>query len=258
MTIPVTLLPSGGYGYSFPSVNVSPMTFIQITKYLENLPKEDNLEKYLYEITDLLNEDRQIENCYLMDVDFLIFYKKLITVSGDNVFKMSTNCPICGKRLTKSISIDHDIHFKQIDKEVMEGAQIELNGHQYETVVPTVKDFFKIFERYLKYRTVTDLEMIKTISLIKESDLYGNQVQNDVLNATHNDITLLLALKELYFNRVEDIIFHCPDCDKDKKVEERRSIAVSAQSLTVDFFRELCINSPINGQKIIFKQIHES
>lgn len=258
MTIPVSYLPSGGYGYPFPSVNVFPMNFLQITEYLESEPKDDPLEKYLFEITDLLKGDPQIENCYIMDVDFLIFYKKLITIGDGQQFTLTLKCPKCGNKIEKTITMDKDIHFKQIDKGIMEGAMISLNDHKYETIVPTVKDFFKIFERYLKYRTVTNLDMIKTIALIKESDLYGNQVQNDVLGAKYEDITLLMALKELYYNQVENIMFHCPKCEKDLKPEERRGIAVSVDSLTVDFFRELFVNCPIDESKIVFKQVHES
>lgn len=43
----------------------------------------------------------------------------------------------------------------------MNGAFIELGGHRYETIVPTVREFMKVFQTYLRYRTVTDLKMIK-------------------------------------------------------------------------------------------------
>ena len=48
MNILVSQLPSGGYGYNFSSVSVSPMSFIQIIKYLEEIPEPDPLERYLY------------------------------------------------------------------------------------------------------------------------------------------------------------------------------------------------------------------
>ena len=258
MNIPVQQLPSGGYGYDFPDVKVSPMTFIKITEYLENLPENDKLEKYLYDINDLLKEDQRILNCYLMDVDFLIFFKKLITVSGDNTFTVDIKCPKCGETIKQKISLDHDIHFRQIDKSVMEGAFIELNGNKYETIVPTVKDFFRVFEKYLKYRTVEDLEIIKTISLIKDFDIKGNQVEKDVLGAMHSDITLILALKELYNNRLEPVEVYCPKCGLDEETGERRGIAVNVQGLTVDFFREIRNNCPLDGSKILFKQVRQS
>lgn len=95
--------------------------------------------------------------------------------------------------------------------------------------------------------------MIKTIALIKDFDILGNQVEKDVLGATHSDITLLLAMRELYYDHLQPVQVFCPVCNKGKKGEERRSVAVSVESLIVDFFRELSINSPINGSKVLFK-----
>lgn len=259
MNILTSQLPSGGYGYDFSSLSVSPMTFVQITEYLENVPEGDNLEKYLYDIKILEKEDPNIMNCYIMDIDFLIFYKKIITVaSSDMTFKVGITCPECGKKIVKHISLEGDIKFKQIDREIMEGAMIELNGHKYETIVPTVKQFFKVFEKYLKYRKIEDLRMIKTIALIKDFDLRGNQVEEDVLGAKHNDVTLLLALRDLYYDRLEKVTFYCEECNKDLPREERRGVAVSVDSLIVDFFREICINNPIDGSKILFKQVRQS
>ena len=257
MNIPVSQLPSGGYGYEFSDIQVSPMTFLQITKYLENLPENDPLERYLYEIKSLIDEDKRILDCYLMDVDFLIFYKKLITVSDDASFTITVTCPDCHEQIKKTISLERDIHFRQIDRSVMEGAIIELGGHKYETIVPTVKQFFRVFEKYLKYRKIEDLEIIKTIALIKEFEVRGNQVEEDVLGAKHSDITLLLALKELYNDRLEPINVYCPKCNEEKGPEERRSITVSVGNLIVDFFREICNNCPIDGSKILFKQVHQ-
>lgn len=253
MNILTSQLPSGGFGYNFPSVSVSPMNFLQVTTYLENCPSNDPLEKYLFDIKQLLEEDERIIDCYLMDVDFLIFYKKLCTVSGDLKYDISLKCPECGKSITRTVSLEKDIHFKQIDQKIMNGAYIELGGNKYETRVPTVREFFKVFEVYLKFRRIEDLKLIKTISLIKDFDIRGNQIQEDVLGATHSDITLLLALQDLYFDQTEPIQVYCPECNKGKRKEERRSVAVSVDSLIVDFFREIAIHNPIDGSKILFK-----
>ena len=253
MVILTSQLPSGGYAYSFPSVSVSPMNFFEICKYLENKPSNDPLESYLYDIKLMVEEDEKILDCYVMDLDFLIFYKKLCTVSEDLSYEITVKCPDCGKEIKKKISFEKDIHFKHVDEKVMNGAVIELNGHKYDTIVPTVRDFLKVFEVYLRYRKITDLKMIKTISLIKNFDYEGNQIEHDVLEATHSDITLLLALQELYFDQIEPIEVFCPDCNKGKKKQERRSIAVSVDSLIVSFFRDIPICCPIDGSKILFK-----
>ena len=95
--------------------------------------------------------------------------------------------------------------------------------------------------------------MIKTMALISNFDLQGNKIENDVLGATHSDITLLLALRELYYDQLEPIEVFCPHCNKGLKKNERRGVAVSVESLIVDFFRDLTINSPIDAAKILFK-----
>lgn len=253
MEILTSQLPSGGYGYEFPSLNLSPFTFMGLTNYLENMP-EDPLDRYLYDLRVLGSEDRKFLDCYMMDADFLIFFKKLISVSGDLTYNLTIKCPECGKEIKKKVSLEHDIHFKQIDQKIMNGAIIELGGHKYETLVPTVKDFLKVFEKILKYRHTEDLKMIKTIALIKNFDLEANQIEEDVLGATHEDITLLLALRELYYDRLEPIEVYCPECNKGLKAGERRApLAINVESLVVDFFRDICINCPIDGSKILFK-----
>ena len=252
MEIITTQLPSGGAGYNFSTITINPMTFVDICSYLENVPK-DPMEKYLFDIRLLTKDDENIKNCYIMDVDFLIFYKKLLTVSGDLTYQIKITCPDCGTEITKTISFDKDIHFKQVDPKIMDGAKVILNGNRYDTIIPTTNDFMKVFGNYLRYRTVTDLKMIKTIALIKDFDILGNQVEQDILNATHSDITLLLALRELYYDQVEPVTVYCPKCNKGLKKNERRGMAVSVDSLIVDFFRDITINSPIDGSKIIFK-----
>jgi hypothetical protein len=251
MEINVAQLPSGGYGYGFPTVRIKPMTFLGVCQYLDNFPKDDPLGAYLYDLRSLQEDDPNIKECYIMDVDFLIFYKKLCTVSDDLSYKLQIKCPHCGKTVTKKLSFESDIHFKQIDEKIMKGARIKLGGHDYDTIVPTVNDFMKVFNLYLKFRKVTDLKMIKTIALMKNFDYQANQIETDVLGATHSDITLLMALRDLYYDRLEPVVVECPHCRDDRG--ERRSLTVSVDSLIVDFFRDLFINSPIDASKILFK-----
>lgn len=253
MELLMSNLPSGGYGYDFPSIQIKPMTFLEITEYLENIPS-DPLEKYLFEIRYLAKDDPKIYECYVMDIDFLIFYKRLITVSGEGMsYEISVPCPECKKTIKKSINIQKDIHFKQIDDKIMNGAVISVNGNNYDISVPRVKDFLKVFEKYLIFKKIKNLDMIKIISLVSNSEFQLNQIEEDFINATHEDITLLMMLKDIYFDRVEPIELFCPNCNKGKSAEERRGITISVNSLVVDFFREIFNNCPVDGSKILFK-----
>lgn len=250
MEVLVTLLPSGGVNYNFPSVSISPMKFTEVISYMENVPS-DPLEKYLFDIKMLTREDPKILECYMMDVDFLIFYKKLITVSNDLKYKLEVTCPHCGETIAKTIDINSDVKFKQIDPQLMSGAVIDLNGHKYETIIPTVRDFLRVFEVYLRVKKTRDLNLIKTIALISTFDLEGNKIEDDVMNATHEDITLLMALRDIYYDRLEPVYVACPNCGG--KEGGSMAISVNINTLIVDFFRELYNNSPIDRSKILFK-----
>ena len=248
MEIISSYLPSSGIGYNFPSIKLNPMTFLQMTRYMEDTKDLSTIERYFYDIRMLIDEDKNILNCYVMDLDFLIYYKKLISVSGNTTLKISVQCPSCGTVIQRDVDFEKDIKFDTIDEKIMNGAQIVLGGKKYEIRVPTVQNLLKVFDIFKRYSRVNDLKMMKTLSLFEEFDTRSQEIEKDVLGATREDITLLLALQELYFDRIEPIKVLCPKCDK-----ERRGMTISVNSLVVDFFQSLTLNSKFDGSKIIFK-----
>jgi endogenous inhibitor of DNA gyrase (YacG/DUF329 family) len=196
----------------------------------------------------LVDEDPNVLNCYIMDLDFLIYYKKLISVSGNTTLTISVQCPSCGTVIKREVDFEKDIKFETVDEKIMNGAQVNLGGKKYEIRVPTVQNLLKVFDIFKRYSRVNDLKMMKTLALFEEFDTKSQEIEKDVLGATREDITLLLALQELYFDRVEPIKAICPKCDK-----ERRGMAISVNSLVVDFFQSLTLNSKFDGTKIVFK-----
>lgn len=253
MEILTSQLPSGGYGYDFSSISLKPMTFLEMVNYMESVPSSP-IERYLYDIKLITREEPLIRKCYVMDLDFLIFFKKLISLSEDLTYDLTFTCPKCKTSIKKKISLDRDIHFTKIDENIMNGARIELNGHTYDANLPTVDYFMDVLNTVLRYNQIQDLNIIKTLSLVGDFTKEPNKIQDDVLGATHSDITLLIALRNIYFNRVDPVEVFCPKCNEDvSSDEERRSETVSVDSLIVDFFRDICVNSPIDGSKILFK-----
>lgn len=245
-------LPSGGYGYSFPSITIKPMTFIEVVGYLESVPT-DKLSKYLFDIKWLAKDDPNIYNCYVMDLDYLIFMKKIITISNDTTISLSFKCSECGKAINEKILINK-LKFKAADDIVLEGADVEINGKVFSIKPPTVKEFLNVFDKYLRYRKIEDLDTIKLISLVSEFDNNPNAVENIISSATYEGITMLLMLKELYFDRVEPIEISCPHCNEGRKEEERRYQTVRIDKLIVDFFRDISENNRLDPNKIKFKQ----
>jgi hypothetical protein len=255
MEILTSYLPSGGVGYTFGSLHLSPMTFLEMTEYMDSSKDLSPIEKYFFDIRMLTKEDPKILECYVMDVDFLIFFKKLISVSGNTTLTISVPCPSCGNILKKKINLEKDIKFENIDEKIMNGAIVELGGHRYDIVIPRVSDILRVFDVYKKFSRLNDLRMIKTISLFKDFETASQQIERDVLGATREDITLLLCLRELYFDRIEPVEIFCPACNKGKPEKERRSVAVSVDSLIVDFFQSVRLNCGLDGSKILFKQV---
>ncbi len=258
MEILTSYLPSAGLGYDFTNIHLEPMTFLEMTQYTEGTKDISEIERYFYDIRMLTHEDANILKCYVMDIDFLIFYKKLISVSGNTSLTITVQCPTCGSTLKREIDLEKDIKFEHIDEKIMGGALVELAGRKYDVRVPTVRDLLKVFDTFKRYSRVNDLKMMKTISLFKDFDTRSQQIEKDVLGATRGDITLLLALRELYFDRIEPVKLYCPNCNKGKRGEERRSVTVSVDSLIVDFFQSVTINNGLDGTKILFKQVPES
>lgn len=248
MEIISSYLPSSGIGYKFPSIKLNPMTFLQMTRYTEDTKNLSQIERYFYDIRMLIDEDSNVLNCYIMDLDFLIYYKKLISVSGNTTLTVSVQCPSCGTVIKREVDFEKDIKFEAIDEKIMNGAQILLGKEKYDIRVPTVQNLLKVFDVFKRYSRVNDLKMMKTLALFEDFDTKSQQIEKSVMGATLDDITLLLALQELYFDRVEPIKTICPKCDK-----ERRGMAMSVNSLVVDFFQSIAINSKFNGSKIVFK-----
>ena len=249
MEILSSYLPSAGVGYDFSSISLEPMNFLEMMKYIENTEGLDQIDRYFYDIRLLTREDSNILKCYVMDVDFLIFYKKLISISGNSSVTITVRCPNCGATIKKEIDLERDIKFENIDEKVMKGALIELSDKKYDISVPTVQDLLNVFDIYKKYNRVSDLKLMKTISLFKDFETKSQQIEKDVIGATRGDITLLLALQELYFDRLEPVKVFCPKCSG----KERREMAISVESLIVDFFPSISDNNGLDGTKILFK-----
>ena len=180
MEILSSYLPSAGIGYDFTTIHLDPMTFLEMTNYTEGTKDISPIEKYFYDIRLLTREDPNILKCYIMDVDFLIFYKKLISVSSGTTITITVQCPTCGATLKREISLEKDIKFEGIDEKIMNGALVELGGHKYDVAVPTVKDLLRVFDVFKKFGRVSDLKMMKTISLFKDFDTKSQQIEKDV------------------------------------------------------------------------------
>jgi Zn finger protein HypA/HybF involved in hydrogenase expression len=269
-------LPSG-YRYNFISLHLMPMTFAQILEYMENVP-ENEVEKLYFDYKLVLQDDPNVDNLLYCDLYYIIFLKKCISISKDEEYKLSVTCPVCHKDIKAKVKLS-EIEFNKLDRQFINGVSVNFSGGYRDIKMPTVSEFMRIFSKYRMYKKISDLRIIRLISLFAESSTYLQRVETQVVNATYKDIAMLTMLDKLYFELIKPININCPHCEdefnanKEKEIasmidnekseaeinEVRNSnyggIAVGIDSLIVNFFRDIIENNKLTDNEIVFRQV---
>jgi hypothetical protein len=271
-------LPSG-YQYNFISIHLMPMTFAQILEYMENEP-DNEVEKLYFDYKLVLQDDPNIDNLMYCDLSYIIFLKKCISISRDEEYKLSVVCPVCHKDIKANVKLS-EIEFNKLDRQFIGGVSVNFSGGYHDIKMPTVSEFMKIFSKYRMYKKISDLRIIRLISLFAESATYLQRVETQVVNATYKDIAMLTMLDKLYYGLIKPINIKCPNCEsefnsnKSKKIDSMISegkseaeinevrnsnyggIAVGIDSLIVNFFRDIIENNRLTDNEIIFRQVRQ-
>lgn len=253
MELVTSQLPSGGSTYNFPTVRIEPLTFQSIFHYSEGRP-ENSFARLIHDINYLKKDDPNIGSILLTDIDFLIFMKKSITISSKMKFRTSYKCPTCNTPGSLELALD-EVEFELLGEELKRDIVITLRNKKYTLGVPTVDEFLKVAGNYVRSKVITDLDTVKILSLIKEYERRPNDVEFDVLNSIHEDITTLATIKDLYFNKLKPIHTFCPTCNKNTKPSERRHLVVLLEELALDPFRDVLENNPVVSNKVLSEQV---
>ena len=241
-------LPSG-YPYDFTSLKVMPMFFAQILEYMENVPT-DPIEKFYFDYKLIQQDDPNIDRVLVSDIPFIVFMKKALTIGTRLEFNSTLTCPACGTQFQQMITMSQ-LKFNPLDDEARKGFIVEFNGKRREVRMPTMAEFMVVFNNYRRYRRVTDMKLIKLISLFKDAMTYQQMIEEDVVNATYDDITLLAALDQIYFNTLNSVTCYCPKCNLDVEPDKKRGMEVSIESLISNLFRGVIENNRLTTSKIV-------
>lgn len=242
-------LPSG-FHYPFPSITLKPMFFGQVLEYLENVPKNE-IEKFYFDYKLVLQDDQNVDNLLLSDLAFVEFMKKAITISSELKFSTEATCPICGTPIKLEFDISK-IKFNQLDELALKGFSVEFSSKIRNVRMPRVNEFMKVFANYRIYKKVSDMRLIKLISLFEDSINFQQIIESDVVNATYKDITILAMLDQVYFNTMKPVVGYCPKCnegitDKDKM----RGTEIGIESLISNLFRDIIQNNKLTDSEVI-------
>lgn len=280
-------LPSG-YKYPFEAIEIKPMTFSQILEYLENVPSNP-VEKYYFDYCLLRgkeDENPQIDDLLLIDFEFVLYMKKALTISENMEYNTSVKCPRCGTTLRYKISLA-GIEFDKMDPDALTGFQVQFNGLFMVVRMPTVRQFMEVFKKYRLYKKVTDMRIIKLISLFEMSELYLQRVETAVVNATYGDIGTLMTLDNIFFDFIKPFKANCHQCTQmyqpteadifnakekygikpeDELPEEyineikynNGGIEIRLESLVSNFFRDVADNNRLTSEKILPRQVQQN
>lgn len=246
------------------------MTFAQILEYMENCPKNE-VEKYYFDYCVVKDDDPNVDHLLLCDLNYVIFFKKAITISEDIKITTRVKCPRCGADLSLQFRLS-DIEFNKLDEQTLNGLRVEFHGEYCDVSMPTVERFLSIFSKYRMYKKVTDLRLIKLISLFEGTDPYLQKYETYVLNSTHKDITVLCMLEDIYFDVIKPMNLTCGNCfnSYEPTLEEQQldpdeldqirlkhgGITVSIDQLAVNFFRDVLENNRLTDQEVLFREVH--
>lgn len=245
-------LPSG-YPYPFPSIRVVPMTFAQILEYSENLPSSE-VERYYFDYVVVKADDERVDQLLLPDLEYVIFFKKGLTIARNVTFDSTVTCPECGNDVKVHFSLGQ-VKFNHLDPEMSKVFNLEVGGSLHPVKIPTVAEFMNIFAKYRRFKKVSDMKMIKLIALFMGAPQYLNRYEDLVVKATYEDITVLTMAYQLCYEIVEPLTVYCPECNKGVSTDQQRGVVVEIQSLTTRFFRVIIENNRLTSSKIIFGEI---
>lgn len=256
MQLMTEYLPSG-YEYPFASIKIMPMKFAEILEYVENVPKNE-VDKFYFDYCVLKADDPNVDNLLLPDLEYVIFMKKAITLSKESSFIVTIDCPECHNKFRQRITIPNDVKYSRIDKQFINGIQVEVNGEIHSVKVPTVTEFMRVFSNYHRLKNITDMKIIKLIALFQSATVLPNKYENLVTQATYDDITLMTMLSQLFYEIVEPVKVYCPSCNREiTNPNEKRGMVVEINSLITDFFRDVIINNGLTESKIILREVRQ-
>lgn len=245
MILTIGDLPSGGrFGISNP-VTLRPLTFMQVLDY-SNMMAGNPLKQYIKDVNVLLKMDPSVGNHSLYDLDYLIFMMKVHTISDNMDFNTSITCKHCSSEISTKFTLG-DFKFVEPAPDEKLIQAVILGGYKYRIKVPTINEFMKVMDKYNLYQKVGEADVVKLIALFPEFQTMPNDIENAVLNAELEDISVLYFLEQKFLTSVEPITRVCGKCN------DKRGTAVRIESLIANMFRDVLLNNQALESKILFE-----
>ena len=234
-------LPSQGKFSKYKSnLEILPFTFRQLVQYTSH-PEPDEVAQYKKDIEYLHKNGVNLEHVSLLDLDYLIFMQKAISISEDVKFSSST-IDENGDNINFEFNISQ-ITFKNFD-DFKIPSKVTLDNLDYKIMIPSVSQFVDNLDRYMQYNQEVDLSIIKLLSVFKDYSKSPYDLEKVIMNSRSGgpDAATLFYLDSYIFDRVNEI-------EVKRSNKDSLSVSIDITKLTKDFFRlYLILNKPTEHQ----------
>lgn len=252
MLIPSSQLPSKGlFTKDKVNIDIYPLTFKQLLDYMET-PEVTPIGKLRKDLKVLSSMGVDLNKVSLLDMDYLIFMYKAITIKDNVKFNSSSTCAYCGGAIDFSFKMT-DISFQSFDEEDNRiPTQINLSNDEEEKImmeirIPTIAEYLKIVEEVLSMSPDIKLAQIRLYSLFAEWETNPMKIVNLINNATRRAAGNLLFLDHACFGRVEPIEFLCGHCGRNTES------GIDILGITENFFSDFLRNNGPDESQVLFK-----
>lgn len=245
-------LPSQGkFILNQPGIQILPLTFKQIVKYMSH-PESNDVLRYRRDLLLLEENGVNLEDVSLLDADYLIHFQKSITISDSLRYISTIKCPHCGNDIQKEVD-SADFQFLDYEDNKVP-SKVKLNGKEFDVWIPTVAEFLRVLDNYVQTHAEVDLDQLKLLSIFKDYNKSPRVIENEVLNCRGNGAAVLLWLDGLLFDRVKPIEVQCPNCSGGG---EHVSININIDHINRTFFRDFLWNNPITENEVHLEQVRQ-
>ena len=187
---------------------LKPLTFEQVLNLNDDKDISENPASLLLRDSSLLNLN--LDFLPFIDLEYLVFLHKVISINKDVLFETLVECKKCGKNHNYKYS-NNEVSLITLDERPLpKRVSFSSTEHKNDVIlnikIPSSTQFLNNLSHELSEKGLEDkkiLQRIRLMSLFSEYETNKNNVKKIIEKSTGNDIYTLLILENEIFDRVK-------------------------------------------------------
>jgi hypothetical protein len=211
MLLTPQVLPSSGIEERSKAIEVRGLNFTELLEYTKSKNScKNEFDNFILDYSWVKRKISNWQDISLIDLDFVIYTIKRLTVSDNAEFSTEMRCTNCNAINELYLSADQVKMPDPLRYDIR--GKIVLSGQDLQFEIPMLDFFDECFSKIARYKNVKDLQVIKLITCFPEFKNNPNRIQNLVANAVVDDIVALSTLEAMYFDSQLTFDYKCSKC----------------------------------------------